>query len=246
MRIKFLANGPLQDVGGPEKERYRLTVNPAYFMLKHYHTLHGKHQPTWLFQHFMANKTAQELVDLLISERVDLLLLSCFVWNIDLQMETAKLYKEQYKHGHVVIGGPHLTAHKDSQFFEKYPHIDYVVYGDGEKALSNIIDYLATSKRTPWVNTVENVNGKSRLWPFEVLRDEKYWSTSPYLSQKQFITDNLEAFYAETGLTSRNIMIAVEFARGCMYACASCEWAQYLTKKVVRRKAKWRRILSIK
>ena len=240
MRIKFLANGPLQDVGGPEKERYRLTVNPAYFMLKHYHTLHGKHQPTWLFQHFMANKTAQELVDLLISERVDLLLLSCFVWNIDLQMETAKLYKEQYKHGHVVIGGPHLTAHKDSQFFEKYPHIDYVVYGDGEKALSNIIDYLATSKRTPWVNTVENVNGKSRLWPFEVLRDEKYWSTSPYLSQKQFITDNLEAFYAETGLTSRNIMIAVEFARGCMYKCAYCDWAQNLTKKVVRRKAEWK------
>ena len=240
MRIKFLANGPLQDLGGSRKSRYRLTINPAYLMLKHYHTLHGKHQPTWLLQNFMASKTAQETVDLLISERVDLLLLSCFVWNMDLQMEIAKLYSEQVAQGCVVVGGPHLTAHKDQQFFEKHPYVDYVVYGDGEKALSNIIDYLATGERSPWVNTVENVSGKSRLWPFEVLRDEKYWSTSPYLSQKQFIIDNLESFYANTGLTNKNIMIAVEFARGCMYACAYCDWAQNLTKKVVRRKAEWK------
>ena len=66
MRIKFLANGPLQDLGGPRKRRYRLTINPSYLMLKHYHTLHGKHQPTWLFQNFMASKTAQETVDLLL------------------------------------------------------------------------------------------------------------------------------------------------------------------------------------
>jgi len=246
MRIKFLANGPLQFLGG--KPDYRITVNPAYFMMKHYHTLHGKHKPTWLLQNFMANKTAQELVDLLISERVQLLLLSCFVWNMDLQMEVAKLYHEQVPRGHVVVGGPHLTAHKDPQFFEKHPYVDYVVYGDGEKALSDIIDYLSTgsrgrpsrSTRGQWVNTVENINGKAHVWPFQVLKDEKYWSTSPYLSQKQFIRDNLEAFYAKTGLTNLNVMIAIEFARGCMYKCAYCDWAQNLTKKVTRRKAEWK------
>ncbi len=236
MRIKFLANSLLQSL----KQEYRLTINPAYFMMKHYHTLYGKHQPEWLLQNFLANKTAQELVDSLISERVELLLLPCFVWNMDLQMEVAKLYKEQYTYGHVVVGGPHLTAHKDPKFFEKYPFIDYAVYGDGEKALSNIIDYIATGERSTWVNTVENVNGKARVWPFEVLRDEKYWRTSPYLTQKQFIRDNLEAMYTETGLSNLHVMFALEFARGCMYKCAYCDWSQNLTKKVTRRIADWK------
>ena len=35
-------------------------------------------------------------------------------------------------------------------------------------------------------------------------------------------------------------MIAVEFARGCMYKCAYCDWSQNLTKKVLRRKAEWK------
>ncbi len=243
MRIKFIANSIFQAHLG-SKPDYRIIVNPAYFMMKHYHTLHGKHQPKWLLQDFIANKTAQELVDSLISERVELLLLPCFVWNMDLQMEVAKLYKEQTrdisKDFHVVVGGPHLTAHKDPKFFEKYPFIDYAVYGDGEKALSNIIDYIATGERSTWVNTVENVNGKARVWPFEVLRDEKYWRTSPYLTQKQFIRDNLEAMYTETGLSNLHVMFALEFARGCMYKCAYCDWSQNLTKKVTRRIADWK------
>jgi len=247
MRIKFLTNGPVQNFGSNTRAlndtEYRIVVNPAYFMMKHYHTLHGKHQPTWLIQDFIANSTAHEQVDSLVRDRVELLLLPCFVWNMDLQMEIAKLYRERVPHGHVVAGGPQLTAHKDSDFFQKYPQLDYVVYGDGEKALSDIIDYLATGDRSSWVNTIENVQGKAHVWPFQVLRDEKYWSTSPYLHQKQFIRDSLESLYAQ-GYTNNQIMIGVEFARGCMYKCAYCDWSQNLTKKVTRRKAEWKRELE--
>ena len=247
MRIKFLANGPIGTLG--IKPHYRIYINPAYFMLKHYHTLHGnrEYNHKWLLPDFIANRTAEEIVgtgrhskNSLISDQVNLLLLPCFVWNMDLQMEVAKLYKERVPRGWVVVGGPQLTAHKDPKFFEKYPFIDYAVYGDGEKALSNIIDYIATGERSAWVNTVENVNGKARVWPFEVLRDEKYWSTSPYLTQKQFIRDNLEAMYTETGLSNLHVMFALEFARGCMYKCAYCDWSQNLTKKVTRRIADWK------
>ena len=245
MRIKFLANGPINNI--VTKPNYRVYVNPAYFMMKHYHTLHGKHKPTWLLPEFIATSTAQEQVDLLVRNRVNLLLLACFVWNMDLQMEIAKLYRKQVPRGRVVVGGPQLTAHKDPQFFEKYPYVDYAVYGDGEKALSNIIDYLSSgsrgrpsrSTRSPWVNTVENVNGKAHVWPFEVLKDEKYWSTSPFLTQKKFIRDSIEKIYKE-GFTKKHVVFAIEFARGCMYKCAYCDWSQNLTKKVTRRKAEWK------
>jgi radical SAM superfamily enzyme YgiQ (UPF0313 family) len=67
-------------------------------------------------------------------------------------MEVARLFKEQTKDKHVVVGGPNLTAHKDSKFFKTHPYIDYAVYGDGEKALSNIIDYLHDGHRDNWIN----------------------------------------------------------------------------------------------
>jgi len=247
MRIKFLANGPLthgsfgygDEESGKSSTAGRVVINMSYFMMKHYHTLHGKYQPTWLIQEFLVSKTASEQVDELIKDRVDLLLLSVFVWNMELQMEIAKLYRERVPHGRVVAGGPQLTAHKDGDFFKKHPYIDFVVYGDGEQALSNIIDYLATGEREPWVNTVENIEGMARLWPFEALRDEKYWSTSPYLTQKQFIRDSIASLRTH-GFGPSQIMIAIEFARGCMYKCAYCDWSQNLTKKVLRRKAEWK------
>jgi len=247
MRIKFLANGPINNLG--TKPDYVVYVNPAYFMMKYYHTLRGKKpwKEKWLLPEFIATRTAQEQVDSLVRDRVDLLLLACFVWNMDLQMEVAKLYREQVPQGRVVVGGPQLTAHKDPQFFEKHPYVDYAVYGDGEKALSDIIDYLSTgsrgrpsrSTRSPWVNTVENVNGKAHVWPFAMLKDDWYWSVSPYLVQKKFIRDSLEKIYEE-GFTNKHVVFAVEFARGCMYNCTYCDWSQNLTNKVTRRKAEWK------
>jgi hypothetical protein len=39
------------------------------------------------------------------------------------------------------------------------------------------------------------------------------------------------------------MMAAIEFARGCMYNCAFCDWSQNLTKKVKRRRTDWKKEL---
>jgi len=158
-------------------------------------------------------------------------------------MSVSELYRSRNPEGRVIVGGPQLVAHKDKDFFNKFPYIDYAVYGDGERALTDILDYLVTGERGPWVNTVEKLNGRAHVWPFEVLRDELYWSTSPYLSQKQYIKDSLQGIY-DKGYTNRDVILAVEFARGCMYRCAYCDWSQNLTKKVTRRKADWKEELD--
>ena len=69
------------------------------------------------------------------------------------------------------------------------------------------------STRSPWVNTVENVNGKAHVWPFAMLKDDWYWNVSPYLVQKKFIRDSLEKIYEE-GFTNKHVVFAIEFARG--------------------------------
>ena len=236
IRIKFLANAPHSDDLTPGGSRQLLVINPAYWMMKTYHDIHGKSKPQWLIQDFIPDKNVTQTINDLLRNKVNILILPCFVWNIDLQMEIAKAFKERVPTGKVLAGGPQLQAHKDPKFFKKHPYVDFVGYGDGEKSVSNIIDYIATGERGPWVNTVENVGGYAKLWPFEVLRDEKYWSTSPYLTQKDFIREHIKSL-KDKGYMNKDIMLAVEFARGCMYSCAYCDWSSNLTNKVTRRKA---------
>jgi hypothetical protein len=243
IRIKFLANGPIEATREEIGQPHPIAVNPAPWMMKHYHDLHGRAAVHWMTPDYIADRTPHDIVDELLSTDVDVLLLPCFVWNHDLQMSVAALYKSGNPAGRVIVGGPQLVAHKDKDFFRKFPYVDYAVYGDGERALTDILDYLVTGERGPWVNTVEKINGHAHVWPFEVLRDELYWSTSPYLSQKQYIKDSLQGIY-DKGYTNRDVILAVEFARGCMYRCAYCDWSQNLTKKVTRRKADWREELD--
>ena len=48
MKIKFVSNGLNQD-GSLTGSRHRaVTVNMAYYFLKHYYYLHGQGKPTWL------------------------------------------------------------------------------------------------------------------------------------------------------------------------------------------------------
>ena len=242
IRVKFLANGPIQ-AGGDLGMEHHISVNPAPWMLKHYNDLHRRTPVQWLVPDFIADRPAATIVDDLMDEGVDVLLLAYFVWNQELQMSVAELFKSRKPGGTVIGGGPQLAAHKDPEFFRKYPFMDYVVYGDGERALTEILDYLGTDQRGDFVNTVENRTGEAKVWPFQVLRDELYWSTSPYLSQRQHIRDSLQALY-DRGYTNKDVMLAVEFARGCMYRCAYCDWSQNLTKKVLRRKAEWKQELE--
>ena len=140
IRIKFLANAPHSEDLAPGGSRQLLVLNPAYWMCKTYHDIHGKCQPEWLVQDFVPDKNVTQTVGELLKAKVNFLMLPCFVWNIDLQMEIAKAYKERVPTGKVLCGGPQLQAHKDPKFFKKHPYVDFVVYGDGEQAVSNILD----------------------------------------------------------------------------------------------------------
>src|SRR6056300_1324442 len=105
IRVKFLANGPIQD-GNDLNREHHISVNPAPWLLKHYHDLHGRSRERvrWLAPDFIADRDSKRIVDDLIDEGVDVLLLAYFVWNQELQMSVAELFKSR-KPGGTVIGG---------------------------------------------------------------------------------------------------------------------------------------------
>jgi hypothetical protein len=249
MKIKFLSNGPLGDVTVADPayySSYACVINMAYFMMKHYYSLYGKNSSVrWLPADLILLDDIDTIVDKISAEQPDVLALSIYVWNQELQFKIAKTIKEKFPKTIIVIGGPELTAHKNSNFFDIYSYVDYVVYGDGEQPLQQIIDYESGYIDTTddFVNIVKNNQGSWHKFPHEQLRDELYFSTSPYLSQKDFIRDHIE-YLESRGVPKKHMVIGIEFARGCMYNCSFCDWSQNLTKKVKRRKTTWQEELE--
>lgn len=242
MKIKFLAHYP------PSGEinnhyRWRFSVNLAYFYLKHFYDLYGRNANVqWQLADFFVLDDFEIIVSRIEQNLPDILCLSVFIWNETLQHHIAKTIKQKHPKICVIMGGPQLTAHKDTAYFDLHPYVDYVVYGDGERAFQQIIDHRSgiASDKTEWVNIVENTAGQCRVYPFEQLTDETYFSSSAILSQQDFVIEHIRDLEAR-GVPRREMIFAVEFARGCMYNCSFCDWSQNLTKKVKRRKIQWQK-----
>src|SRR5208337_3709131 len=77
--------------------------------------------------------------------RIDVLGLSCYTWNWDIERRLAQRVKEENPDCHVVAGGPD-PAYKDTQFFTKNPCIDAVVVNDGEIPFARILDALSEDR----------------------------------------------------------------------------------------------------
>jgi hypothetical protein len=175
-----------------------------------------------------------------------MLLLSVFAWNEHTQHELARRYRAHRPTAVIVMGGPQLTAHRDPEWFYRHPEVNWVVYGDGELALQQIIDYESglLDSTEGFVNSCHlDDSGEYRVYPFEMIQDHEYLSTSPYLGQQQLIRDHIDRLVRD-GIPRSNIKLAIEFARGCMYKCSFCDWHQNLSKKVKRRSADWRSELA--
>lgn len=248
MKIKFLANYPPNGwITSNNASKIRkimpgaapFSINPSYFYLKHYYELFGKTSNVeWLLADLFLLDEFEEIIASIEQDPPDILGLSVFIWNEHLQYNIAKFIKNRCPNTVIVAGGPHLCAHKDVSYFETHPYIDYVVYGDGEKAFQQLIDYHSATDtdKTQWVNIVEK-NGK--VYPFEQLVDEKYFTTSAILGQADFVLEHIK-YLEDRGASRSEIVFGVEFARGCMYGCTFCDWGQNLTKKVKRRSFDWK------
>lgn len=232
MKIKFLLN----QVNNP----YHITINPLFFFIKTYYDIYGMNDRVeWLRCEHVIFDSVEKSAEAIVAARVDVLGLSVFIWNEDYQYAVAKKVKELDPDIVIVFGGPQLDAHKNPGFFKTHPYVDWVCYGDGEKAFQLLVDKLSDLYKGPLINMVENVDGNTLVHDYEIISDEKYLSIGALTAQKEIIVDTLD-YLEQHNITNKQLFFAVEFARGCMYSCSFCDWSQNLTKKVKRRTHNWR------
>jgi putative methyltransferase len=159
----------------------------------------------------------------------DVLGLSCYTWNWDLQCELARQVKALSPQCLVVAGGPH-PDYKDPDFFRKHPYIDAVAVKDGEITFSRILRALLRGERDlrplPGLYLPsENGGAPISTGPAEV---PTLFDYSPYVEQNAY----LEGLIHRHG--PGHFDVVWETNRGCPYSCNFCDWGSSTMSKVRR------------
>ncbi len=87
---------------------------------------------------FTINERVQDAVREIYERRADMVMFSCYIWNIEFILKTAGSLRKIAPDTAIVFGGPEVSF--DSVYYmEKYPFIDAVIRGEGEETLRDII-----------------------------------------------------------------------------------------------------------
>ncbi len=142
---------------------------------------------------------------------------SNYFWNYDYNLEQAKCIKEKYPQATIIFGG-HQVA-RDSDFLEKYPFIDILIFGEGEIPFTRILRALDNGTS---LGEIPNISYREKTGKIVKTEDkaegvEDY--PSPYLTgvfdKLLNVPENME-FNAQ-----------LETNRGCPYHCSFCDWCDY-------------------
>lgn len=155
---------------------------------------------------------------------VDILAISCYVWNWELSIRLADEVRKKNPDCLIVLGGPQVP-NDTSGFFEKYPFIDVACHGEGEKTFHELLSKIASNDNLLGTAGTTYHNRESgaitRGPPRDRIKDLNQ-IPSPYL-QGTF-NDLLKEQYSW--------MVTWETNRGCPFKCTFCDWGSAIATKV--------------
>ncbi len=156
--------------------------------------------------------------------QIDMVAMSCYVWNWSYNMSLAKLIKEKYPECKIVIGGPNVNKH-NNDFFIEHPQIDYAITGEGEIAFQQL---LKSYQDTP----IQAKNFFTRDDAIDYLPERLQQLDeipSPIL---EGFYDKIFELYKHRVPADTQWQVTFETLRGCPYHCAFCDIGDSYWNKV--------------
>ena len=118
---------------------------------------------------------------------------SCYIWNIEYVMKLCRSLKKLHPDRKIFLGGPEVSFDGE-ELLEKYPFIDYVVCGEGERTVLELVKSFPEERNVIYPTRTENLDDL----PF------------PYT----------DADLADTVKGEK--LVYYETSRGCPFNCSYC------------------------
>ncbi|MGI5920493.1 MAG: DUF4080 domain-containing protein [Syntrophomonadaceae bacterium] len=140
-------------------------------------------------------------------ERPEVICFSCYIWNIRQIIELCHDYKQVAPNTTIILGGPEVS-YDSAAFMHRYECIDFIVRGEGELTLPQLLEQIVHNKP---VNEVKGLTYRN---------DGQVISTP-----EQPLITNLDdiSFPYEGDISDlKNRTVYYETSRGCPFNCAYC------------------------
>lgn len=183
-----------------------------------------------IFDAYFFSWSQEETVANVAKYKPDLIGISSMTHEIVAANKLASLFKKRVPDIPIAIGGCHITA-LPSQTLKEFPNFTYGIYGEGEKTLLELANYLEKNKK----RKISSIKGL-------VYRDKQERVVVNEVRER-LTSEELDAlphpafhFYYKNGaksLAGKDDVYVMMSSRGCPYNCVFC--MQVLGRQVRRR-----------
>lgn len=143
---------------------------------------------------------------------------SCYLWNIEYNLELAAAVKRKWPDCTVVFGGPQMP--EDGSYMEKHGFIDVQICGEGEVPFYNLLTALLNGRDLSEVgNLIYRENGALR-------RTEKRPACDVCDFPSPYSSGFFDAIVDDPKNSDIQFDAVIETNRGCPYHCAYCTWGK--------------------
>ncbi len=138
---------------------------------------------------------------------------SCCIWNLRFNLTLAEKIKEKYPDCHILFGG-HSVSYSDN-LLKKYPFIDILLFGEGEKSFYETVKALEEGSLAKVSNISFRLNGNIIIT-----------KTTPPCELDEFISPYLSGIFDDILKKEdhSSLLCVLETNRGCPYNCSYCDW----------------------
>ena len=157
------------------------------------------------FVEYTINQHLPDIIDEVYRLRPQVLLLSCYIWNVDMMLDFAADYKQICPETLIVAGGPEVS-YSSRQILEENPAIDMILSGEGEKPFVQLMQHLNGQR------AIEEVRSLTYRCGGDIV--ENPWEEEIDLAELPFAYMDLPDL--------QHKIVYFESIRGCPFRCSYC------------------------
>ena len=192
--------------------------NLAIFCLKAYAEANGLARAEYVIKEYTINHYVENILQDIYEEKADVVVFSCYIWNISYVRELAEELKKVSPQVKIWVGGPEVSYHAE-RFLQENPAVDLVMQGEGEETFTVLVTRAEQGAGVAWHRISLEDMPAGVAWRDAADGQQTVIHNTGFAPVMDM--DAIPFVYEDFHLFEHKI-IYYESSRGCPFSCSYC------------------------